>query len=113
MYERVIPRDLFNESSLLKCYGRLYIILEGNARAQYPVESVSDWDIVQRQDDGSLFIANLPLVVGENEYRLTRPLNARSAWPLYAELIGDPDAEEIQVFTDQGDLTPEMLAVVS
>jgi hypothetical protein len=27
-YFRVIPRDLFNEASLLKCYGRLAILLD-------------------------------------------------------------------------------------
>ena len=27
-YTRVIPRDLFNEGDLLKCYGRLWILLD-------------------------------------------------------------------------------------
>ncbi len=30
-YKRVIPRDLFNEANLLKCYGALWIALD-NAR---------------------------------------------------------------------------------
>jgi hypothetical protein len=112
MYERVIPRDLFNEGSLLKCYGRLYILLEGNPNAKYPVDSISEFDIVQRQDDGSLFIENLPFVIGRDEYRLTRPLNSRGAWPLYAERIGNDDFEAVSVFTDEGDLTLEMKALI-
>ncbi len=28
MYARVIPRDLFNEANLLKCFGNLYLRLE-------------------------------------------------------------------------------------
>ena len=28
MYNRVIPRDLFNEANLLKCMGQLYLCLE-------------------------------------------------------------------------------------
>lgn len=27
-YIRVVPRDLFNEGDLLKCYGRLWILLD-------------------------------------------------------------------------------------
>jgi len=27
-YTRVIPRDLFNEANLLKCYGQIYIEVE-------------------------------------------------------------------------------------
>lgn len=107
-YERVIPRDLFNESSLLKCYGRVYLELEGHPTSKFQAESVASFDVVQRSSDGFLFVENLPLHVGELQYRLVRPLNARGAWPLYAELIGDPDFDAVEVFNAAGDFTPEM-----
>jgi len=111
-YERVIPRDLFNEGSLLKCYGRLYILLEGDRNAAFTTESVSSFDVVQREDDGRLYIENLPFVICGKEYRLTRPLNSRAPWPLYAELANDPDFEEIPVFTDDGELSVEMRELI-
>ena len=111
-YDRVIPRDLFNEASLLKCYGRLYILLEDNRHARYPVDLVRTFDIVQRSSDGFLFIENLPFRIGQSDFRLVRPLNSRHPWPLYAEKIGDTDFEEVPVFTDAGELAPEMLALI-
>jgi hypothetical protein len=114
-YQRVIPRDLFNESSLLKCYGRLYIVLEKIAghSARFSEEDVSRFDIDQRADDGSIFIQNLSLVIGDDHFRLVRPLNSRQPWPLYAELIGDPEFEPVEVFDDQGELTSEMRTLLT
>lgn len=111
-YLRVIPRDLFNEGNLLKCYGRLYIVTEGNPCAHFPEDAVDSFDVVQREDDGYLFIDNLPFQIGENRYRLVRPLNSREAWPLYAERIGDPDFEAVTVFDDAGNLAAEMVALI-
>jgi hypothetical protein len=111
-YQRVIPRDLFNESSLLKCYGRLYIALEGDGRAGFAVEFADSFDIVQREDDGFLFVDNLPFRVGEYEYRLVRPLNSRHAWPLYAERIDDSDFDAIPVFDGSGNLSSDMIALL-
>lgn len=111
-YERVIPRDLFNEASLLKCYGRLYIVLEGYRNVGFAMNSVSSFDVVQREDDGALYVENLPFTIGDYEYRLTRPLNSRAPWPLYAESLDDPDFDPVCVFTDSGALTIEMSALV-
>ena len=111
-YERVIPRDLFNESSLLKCYGRLYIVLEGYRNVGFEMNSVSSFDVIQRQDDGALYVENLPFTIGEHEYRLARPLNSRAPWPLYAERIDDLDFDPVCVFTDSGEMTLEMSALV-
>lgn len=112
-YTRVIPRDLFNEASLLKCYGKLWHILEGNPKARFPDEPVESFDIVQSISDGRIWVENLPLVIDGAKYRLSRPLNSRELWPLYAECMDDFEVEEIQVFTDDGDLTPEMKALIA
>lgn len=112
-YQRVIPRDLFNEANLLKCYGQLYIATEGNPRARFTEEFPDSFDVVQRADDGFLLIENLPFRIGIYNYNLVRPLNSRESWPLYAERIGDPDWESIAVFDESGKLTPEMKDLVS
>lgn len=114
-YRRVIPRDLFNESSLLKCLGRVWILLEnmppniarlGDDEGEH---GGAPFDIQQDDADGSIHVANLPFRIGRKVYRLSRPLNSRAPWPLYAT---DDDAEETAVFTDAGDFTPEFLRLL-
>lgn len=105
-YIRVIPRDLFNEANLLKCYGRLWICLENRmGRGVEMPEDVERFEIVQRTDDGWTYIKNLPLKIGPRSFRLVRPLNSRHSWPLYAEEIDNPDADPIEVFDDDGELS--------
>ena len=114
-YQRFIPRDLFNEASLLKCYGRVYVALEKceGHTARFAQDQVSEFEIVQVASDGSLFIANLPLMIGDDEYRLMRPLNSRRPWPLYAERFEDPEFEPVPVFDDHGEFTEEMRALLT
>jgi hypothetical protein len=107
-YERVIPRDLFNEANLLKCYGRIEINLE-TAEA-HDVELKHDgnaFDIQQDFGSGAIFVANLKLVVRGTVCRLHRPLNSREDWPLY--FTGENE-EEISVFADDGAFSAEMFA---
>lgn len=111
-YQRVIPRDLFNEANLLKCYGHLYILTEGNPNAHFAEDFVDSFDIVQ-DDDGGLIVQNLPFVIRGVEYELRRPLNSRRPWPLYARLANDVDFEDVEVFDDHGNLTPEFGAMVN
>jgi hypothetical protein len=113
-YRRVIPRDLFNEASLLKCLGRLVIELErvdhGGA-VGFDVEDVEHFDIVQSQDDGSISVANLPFSVRGRKYRLSCPLNSRQPYPLWLS-DEDEEIEPIEVLSDDGSLTGEMITFV-
>ena len=113
-YRRVIPRDLFNEGSLLKCYGRLYIVMEqlADCDATFSEEDVDSFEIVQRDDDGAIFINNLILLTPSNAYRLTRPLNSRQPWPLYAEPVDSRDFDPVAVFDDFGNITEAMRALL-
>lgn len=116
-YRRVIPRDLFNEASLLKCLGRLVIELErvdhGGA-VGFDVEDVSHFDIVQSQDDGSISVANLPFSVRGRKYRLSRPLNSRQPCPLWLSSDDDPSFDAIEVFDERtGRLSAEFIAFIN
>lgn len=104
-YLRVIPRDLFNEASLLKCYGRLYLALEKLGMEHQLVHFGNAFRVDQNEADGSISIANVALAVRGWRVTLFRPLNARAPWPLWARL----NDEDCQVFDDAGQLTPEML----
>jgi len=110
-YRRVIPRDLFNEANLLKCYGQLYLNLETAGLSA--VELVHDdraFEVQQDDSSGGIYLANVVLRVRGQACRLHRPLNSREAWPLY---LTDENDEEIAVFADDGTFTVEMVEFLS
>jgi hypothetical protein len=107
-YKRVIPRDLFNEASLLKCYGQLYLQLE-KLDMEDCLRHADDESLFQVEQDwagGGLSLQNVTLVVRGEPVQLLRPLNARDPYPLYAFT---KDEEEIAVFNDDGSLDEDML----
>ncbi len=105
-YFRVIPRDLFNEANLLKCYAQIYIELEKiNVEAELNNDGEA-FHIVQSSEDGSISITNVQFVIRGEEHILYRPLNARDSWPLY--IISD-SGDEIRVFNDDGHLSDDMM----
>lgn len=100
-YFRVMPRDLFNEGNLLKCYGQLALQLLDHPIAGVELVRDEDWKpftIAQDQDDGSLRMDCTELLAHGHAVALYRPLNSRSPWPLWAVI----EDEAIPVFDDQG-----------
>jgi len=113
-YQRVIPRDLFNESSLLKCYGQIYINLEkmglDNLLVYSDLSTTEGFGIVEDDSDGSTHIKNINLIVKGEPVIFWRPLNSRDPFPLYANHY---DAENIDVFNDDGSFSQEFLALLA
>lgn len=106
-YVRVIPRDLFNEGNLLKCYGQLYLNLEKMGMEDCLVyEDGGPFQVIQDQSDGSTYLSNVRLIVRGEVIPLRRPLNSRDPYPLYADI--DPENEPIPVFNDAGDFSADM-----
>lgn len=111
-YMRVIPRDLFNEANLLKCLGQLYIKIESVGLthvAQFSEGHLSHFEIAQDPSDGSIYVANLQFLVRDRNWHLSRPLNSREPWPLYASR-GD---DVVPVFDDDGTLSIEMIRLLN
>ncbi len=114
MYTRVIPRDLFNEADLLKCLARLWIALDERRDHAASLAYVDDdaeggaFEVEQDPSDGAITVANLPLTVNGAPLRLYRPLNTRSAWPLWCQA----DDDDVRVFDDHGALSEEFLALI-
>lgn len=107
-YLRVLPRDAFNEANLLKCIGKLTLLIEDGLAPDWVFEyDNSPFDIQQSDDDGSIFVANIQLRFRGDPVRVFRPLNARDAWPLYAE---SGTGDSFSVFTESGAL--EQAAVI-
>ena len=109
-YLRIIPRDLFNEANLLKCYGRLWILLDETRGHHAELVEVDNqaFDVVQNAATGGITIRNLRFMVGGTDYHLERPLNSREPWPLYVETEDD----SVAVFDDAGNFTDEMRALI-
>lgn len=109
-YIRVLPRDLFNEASLLKCLGQLWLLVDGKApTAQFDVEAVEEvFHVIQDPSDGSIYVANLPFSMGGRRAHLSRPLNSREPWPLYISFPGHPEIDVTAVFKEDGSLSHEM-----
>lgn len=109
-YWRVLPRDLFNESSLLFLYGRLWILLDERRdhNARIVEEEVESFEIVQNEATGGITIENLTFKIGNDVYDLERPLNSREKWSFLLTARDDPDFNEIYVFDDEGNFSEDM-----
>lgn len=110
-YVRVLPRDLFNESGLLKMMGRLWILLSETHghNAEIVEEDVPYFDIQQDESSGAIYVANVHFRINGIERRLSRPLNSRSSWSFWMTGTNDdPDFEEVAVFDENGNFTQDM-----
>lgn len=114
-YRREVPRDLFNEASLLKCLGQLALIIHdrGIPREQLRVSHMGrGFGVDQDPADGSIYAASVQIVIREELFAHRRPLNSREPWPLYVVPAFDPDGAEVAVFEIDGQLSPEFRALM-
>ena len=105
-YQRVIPRDLFNESMLLKSLGRLSLLIHDNQLpSRLSIDTDGDpFEIIQ-DESGQLTVGNITLMYGEELLEFYTPLNSRENYPLYVEY----EYEEVEVFDDKGGVRKEFL----
>ena len=105
-YTRVIPRDLFNEAKLLKCIGRLCLLIHDN---NVPVEMKAHNDgepfNIEMLSEGSLTISNVDISIKGNTYVFKTTYNSKSNYPLY--VVNEYD--EYPVFDDNGQFDPEFI----
>lgn len=124
-YIRVIPRDLFNEASLLKMLGHFWLLTDHREQVQFLHTDLSGiggqglpFMVEQDRSDGSIAVSNVRLFIKNQRYRLYRPLNSREAWPLWIERVNDSEFEAFNVFDDSQEatagvsLSDEMLTLI-
>jgi hypothetical protein len=98
-YIRVLPRDAFNESKLLKCVGRLVLLIEDRKAPGWSYDFDGEpFQIEQDQNDGSIYVRNIQFIRNGDPVALSSGLNSRAPWPLRDE-NGD------SIFDDDGNLT--------
>jgi hypothetical protein len=85
-YTRVIPRDFFNESKLLKCMGQLALkILDCQTPCEITIEDCGDAFNIELSDEGSLFVSNYPVSIKGIIYMFKTTYNSKSPFPFYCE----------------------------
>lgn len=81
-YTRVLPRDAFNEAKLLKCIGKLTLMIEdGELPAWHYHYDGEPFNIIQDASDGSISVANISFWRNKKSVRVFTPLNSKEAWP--------------------------------
>jgi hypothetical protein len=113
-FNRVIPRDLFNEAKLLKCLGNIYIQAEyqppGTVEIHFFDHTDKGFDVCQNPADGMLYSNNISVRVHGLFVHVMTNYNSKDPWPLYAYITLDA-SEPIQVFNGEGIFTDEFLAI--
>lgn len=114
-YTRVIPRDFFNESKLLKCLGHFEIMTETKLNLEKNLLNENEgFQICQDESTGYLFCANYEVILRKNkqEYQieLFTIYNSKEAYPLLYKINHE---EEQRVFDALGELTPQFLEIIS
>jgi len=103
-YQKVIPRDFFNEAKLLKCLGQLSLLLHNRELVEDADEGLSDHEFfqVRLREDGFLYCANYSFYVADVEIDLYIPYNSMDSYPL---LFEDSSCRINSVFKDDGSLS--------
>lgn len=107
-YRRIVPRDLFNEASLLKCLGRIALLIHDGGLGGLRLNEAAlepGFDIVQNPNTGGIMCQNFILYSDIGVLTHERNLNARDPWPLY---LTDENDNEYCVFNDDGSLHEDM-----
>ena len=106
-YLRVLPRDLFNESKLLKNMGQLCLAIHDGI-TPVPMNFHHDgepFNICQNPNDGALYVANLTIWVNRVLVEFTATYNSKKPFTLWARTRND----DYEVFTNEGDFHPDFI----
>lgn len=119
-YQRVIPRDLFNEAVLLKCLGKVALWIHEGVLPLLTVEHtpVGDGDQYTQGFDirltecGYLFAGSLRFYLcGRKEVLFVSTYNSREPWPLF--WCWSYDEDMLPVFAYDGEPDPAFLKAMS
>lgn len=105
-YQRVIPRDFFNEAKLLKCMGRMALLIHDElAPKNCKIIEISDAPLIGLSYDGALAVVNYPLFISGIEYHIRTTYNSKGNYPAH---VMHEDVE-VEIFDDDGSFTQEFI----
>lgn len=103
-YFRVNPRDLFNESKLLKCLGQIALMIHDNKIPGLEIHhdnERSGYKIDQDENDGSIYVSNMHFSANNGgAVHFYHPLNSKENYPLMLIFEG----ELYHCFSEKGEL---------
>lgn len=107
---RVIPRDLFNEAKLLKCIGRMSLLIHDRMIPFDGIVKHNDKPFkIKLTDAGNLYIQNVKVYANGKFLDLQTTYNSKSNYPLY---LVTEDYCEILVFNEAGEFEEEFINYV-
>lgn len=105
-YMRVIPRDLFNEAKLLKCVGRLCLLIHNGTGIEGMAFDHDDEPFdIELLDAGYLQIGNIRFTLRDHTIAIIAQYNSKEQYPLYLYY----DYCEYRVFDEAGNFEPEFV----
>lgn len=108
-YQRVIPRDLFNDAKLLKCMGMLCLNILDNKMPSEKVGMVAelkdDFFHIDLLEEGNLCISNIIITINNKVINFHTTYNSKSPHPFYAY----HEYVEYPVFDDAGEYEKEFI----
>mgnify|MGYP001596767171 CR=1 FL=1 len=105
-YQRVIPRDLFNEAKLLKCMGRLCLMIHDRVcPCEMRFTDNGSPFKTALLDEGALTIWNLRIYIKGHLFRFKTTYNSKAIYPLYVE----HEYVDYLVFNEQGEFDKEFI----
>jgi len=107
-FHRVLPRDLFNESKLLKCLGRLCLLSHDELIPvwfEHDTEQHTGFHVVQDASSGDLYCTNLTFGIRGEVLEVVTRYNDRSNYPLL--FWANDDDGFLSVFDDDGNTTAD------
>lgn len=100
-YNRVLPRDAFNESLLLKCIARITLLIEDGELKNFTyLYNGRSFDIQQDNSDGALYVHNFRLHYKGLHLMHYSPLNNKSRYPMHVIY----NFEDYKLFDESGNI---------
>lgn len=112
-YPRIIPRDFFNESKLLKCMGRLALLKhKGNLPDNINInveESGEPFHVKLHNEYGCLYVSNYNVTINDIDVFVGTLYNSKNNYPLVCYY----DYTEYLVFDENGNFDDEFIEFFS
>lgn len=77
-YRRVLQRDAFNEAKLLKCIGKLTLMIEDGILPDWHYHyDGDDFNMLQDESDGSISVSNIKFWHKKKKVRMFTSMNRK------------------------------------
>ena len=105
-YQRVLPRDAFNEANLLKCIGQISLLELDHMAPGFETELVyykdnTSFNIQLNESDGSIYVLNFIIKYKDEVLPHSVPLNSKRKYPMRVLY----NNEEQWLFNEDGTLS--------